>query len=139
MPSELWKFNDWTRWFCEIDKRVWTAHTNEPYTFEVAHVGCHARWRTPENFRKGLVCEFGFGDEAYMILADLLPDEIYYPAWNKIKARVTPELLTGQIELVYPSKTSPKGFLSQSSAGSRSREHWRNTRQGSKRKLGGVS
>jgi len=110
MPSELWKFNDWTRWLCEIGKRVWTAHTDQPYTYEVAHVGCHARWRTPENFRKGLVCEFGFGDEAYTILADLLPDEIYYPALNKIKARVTPELLTGQIELVYPMQNIVQGL-----------------------------
>jgi len=110
MPSELWKFNDWTRWFCEIDKRVWTAHTHHPYTYEVAHVGCHARWRQPENFRKGLVCELGFGDEAYTILADLLPEEIYYPAWNKIKARVTPELLTGHIEFVYPQQNIAQGL-----------------------------
>ena len=76
----------------------------------MTHVGCHARWRTPENFRKGLVCEFGFGDEAYTILADLLPDEVYYPALNKIKARVTPELLTGHIELVYPQQNIVQGL-----------------------------
>ena len=75
----------------------------------MAHVGCHARWRTPESFRKGLVCEFGFGDEAYTILADLLPDEILYPALSKIKARVTPELLTGQTELVYPQQNIVQG------------------------------
>ena len=49
-------------------------------------------------------------EEAYTILADLLLDEIYYPALSKIKARVTPEQLTGHIELVYPQQNIVHGL-----------------------------